>query len=345
MSLLFLCAWFITLIVSSTLGLFCCTELWFTGASAEHVCFLFSQDVTCIDYDMEKLTLQIPKEDGPRTLECRLLEPGESRQSEPMTPEQLKDIFVGTSRANNAEVDEAAEEVESVPDLDDINDQQIEAMNLFPEDPVQPGDGDVADGETGLAFGDVAETQLVELDELESQVPDGLFGPATDAIAEITAAFADEDLDDYVVVEELQYEPSAIHAPAPGSPGLARRFVLLLYTILYSLYHFVFALLFAVDFMVFWVCWMFTFWTYVEFYYVSSTILEEFHSLDSLRLRPRPCKCFCWVCQRHLCRWITRSWSDTFWRTCHDSTICWCQVTAQKASKFSKPVSWMAGLD
>ena len=170
------------------------------------------QDVTCIDFDFEQLTLQIPEEEAPRQLFCKLLEPGENETAEAMTAEQLSEIFVGSkSQAPAAPQENEEGDAESLHDPEEENDQELEAVNLFGADPPQPGDGDLGDN---LFYGPEEADLTGNMDTLEhGELPHG-----GDAIVAIAQAFA-EDTDDYEVDEEFMFEPASAHVPAPLSPG------------------------------------------------------------------------------------------------------------------------------
>lgn len=167
---------------------------------------------------MERLTLHFPNEDGPRMLCCRLLQPNEQHSAVPMTQEQLSEVFSGSRRSDEAPHDEAPHDEaqdedseHSCHELAEENDQEIEAMNVIPQEEPPAHDG-----------------EMPELAEPSNTAPHTLdrFVPAADPMVEFVAAFdatAKNDWDDealYQVDEELCYEPASKSegTVAPSSP-------------------------------------------------------------------------------------------------------------------------------
>ena len=167
---------------------------------ALHPSIALFQDVTVLDYNMDDLTLLVPGESQPRALECRLLEANEESANQPMSEEQLSHIFVGSGRHGEV-VSDAEDIVSDVEDLEE-NDEQIEAINIIPEGPQHPGDGDLGDA-------------LAEQEQLVAvvQEPDPI-------VALQTFMGQEQDLSDFIIDEELMYEaaPAHGHLPDPEPP-------------------------------------------------------------------------------------------------------------------------------
>lgn len=134
--------------------------------------------------------MTVPEEDGPRILQCKLLEPGEGQDDRPMTLEEIKQIF-GTelpkAAGQNPEPEESAES-----DLSDCFDEEnpvlVEAENMIPEIPFNLGEGD--------------------WDDLPHQLGD---------VPEVPHDLVNED-EEYVVEEEIVYEPPSKNSVPEEEP-------------------------------------------------------------------------------------------------------------------------------
>lgn len=173
------------------------------------------QDTTVIDFNMEQLTLHIQGEDEPRALECHYLQPDEETSREAMTQEQLSEIFVGSGR-NGAVSEEEDVEEDDPNDAGCLDDQpeHVEAINLVPDALADVGDGAfpedhhdtgvLGDGDIGNGFAD-------------------LVHQTNDPVSAVRAANDHEERldkdEDYVIDEEITYEPPSSHMAAPSSPG------------------------------------------------------------------------------------------------------------------------------
>ncbi len=173
------------------------------------------QDTTIIDFNMEQLTLHIHGEDEPRALECRYLQPDEETSHEPMTQEQLSEIFVGSGR-NGAVSEEEDVEEDNQNDAEDLEvlPENVEAINLIPDALVDVGDGELPEDphDTG-ALGD-------DDDGFGKDVLADFVHQTNDPMSAVIAAnHTEQGLDEYVIDEEITYEPVSSHMPAPSSPG------------------------------------------------------------------------------------------------------------------------------
>lgn len=159
---------------------------------------LAMQDLCFLDLDCKKITLKIQGEGQARGLFCHLFQPGEGETQTTMTPEEVEELFVGqpeTEPGIDAEGDFAEDSMDE--DVDEQDDAQaMELANLLPPRANDPGDGLLELGNEGA---------LVMAEQIE--IP----GSAFQNFGE-----GDFDEEDYVIDEELFYEPCVKHQHIEG---------------------------------------------------------------------------------------------------------------------------------
>lgn len=155
------------------------------------------QELCCIHFDAQDLTLQFPSEANARQLTCQLLQPNEQDLIEALDAAEVQRLFGPDANGDGDLPPSDAENYE--PPEDDAN---IEAENL-----VQPdAQGDDANEEAG---------EISEADAMDDAAP----GEPDDDLhrdpMEVPYNYHELNAEDFDVVEELVYEaPSKSPAPA-----------------------------------------------------------------------------------------------------------------------------------
>ena len=138
-------------------------------------CFCILQDCAVLHVDMENFKLIVPGESCPRTLQCRILEPDQADESNPMTHQQLMDIFYNGEQ--NSAVDEELEDQAQIADADCEgveDDGMMEAENLLHDLPMHQGDGGLVDNDEFAAedkMEDYEANDTLVADTLPDDVP------------------------------------------------------------------------------------------------------------------------------------------------------------------------------
>eukprot|EP00438_Fugacium_kawagutii_P001056 Skav220103 [mRNA] locus=scaffold5950:9114:9893:+ [translate_table: standard] len=154
---------------------------------------------------MDELKLKVPEEPDWRSLECRLLQPEEDHECQPLSEEELANLF-DVSSQQPAAGDDAEAEVESEEETEPNNDMAMEAVNMAPDMPADQGDGaEIPEaGEDDMAQG-MSDFMVSEMMiNHPGHIPEGL-QPGEDPVFLVAEDYSDD--------EELSFSPGFAKNP------------------------------------------------------------------------------------------------------------------------------------